>query len=413
MMTSSPSRWMVPSALVLLVAAMGCSSAPHGSQDDDVTLIQASAQVPENQLVDVMVRVFNSGLPEDGQQIPPDVFPEIRKSESMYFAVRLADTLQGTGHWGAVRVVPATATVADLVVSGTIIQSTGTRLILDIMASDSTGRVWLDRKYKAMADPMAYADGTVSAADPFQSIYNRISNDLLFALSDRSSSEIAEIRHVTAMEYAADLLPAVYSSYLGKTRKGFTEVQRLPAEDDPMMDRIAKVREREAMFIDVLNQHYAYFYAEMSQPYDDWRKFAYQEETALQAMRRKARTQKILGAIAVLGAVLVQPSSGAEAAIRDVAVLGGMAAVQAGFATSKEARIHIEALQELGASFESEVEPLVIDVEGQTLRLTGSVAEQYETWRTLLRDIYTTETGLPVDPNEARKPQTPDPGTEH
>ena len=30
-----------------------------------------------------------------------------------------------------------------------------------------------------------------------------------------------------------------------------------------------------------------------------------------------------------------------------------------------------------------------------------------------LRDIYTTETGLPVDPNEARKPQTADPGTEH
>ena len=176
-----------------------------------------------------------------------------------------------------------------------------------------------------------------------------------------------------------------------------------------MIERIAKVREREAMFVDVLNQHYAYFFEEMEQPYDDWRKFAYQEETALDQMRRKARTQKILGAIAVLGAVLVQPSSGAEAAIRDVAVLGGMAAVQAGFATSKEAKIHIEALQELGASFDSEVEPLVIDVEGHTLRLTGSVEEQYKTWRELLREIYSTETGLPVDPNAAREPQTAGP----
>lgn len=403
-------RGLPPLVLMVVVAVAGCSSAPKASRDDNVVLIQASAQVPEDQLVDVVVRVFDPGLPEEGQQLPPDVFPELRKSEAMYFAVRLADTLQGTGHWGAVRVAPATATLADLMVSGTIIQSTGKRVILSVTATDSTGRTWLDRKFKAMADPTAYTEGAPPNADAFQNIYNEISNELVRVLRDQTPSRIAEIRSVTALEYAADLLPTVYSGYLGTNRKGFIEVRRLPADGDPMMERIAKVREREAMFIDVLNQHYGYFYDEMGQPYDDWRKFAYQEETALEEVRRKARTQKILGAIAVLGAVLVQPSSGAEAAIRDIAVLGGMAAVQAGFATSKEAKIHIEALQELGASFDSEVEPLVIDVEGHTLRLTGSVAEQYETWRALLREIYTTETGMPVDPNEAMDSRPSDPG---
>ena len=394
-------RMSLPPVLMALVAGAGCSSAPQDSPDDDVALIQASAQIPEDQLLDMVVRVFDPGLPDEGQQLPPGVFPELRKSEAMYFAVRLGDTLQGTGHWGAVRVAPAAATIADLMVSGTIIQSTGTRLILSVMAIDSTGRTWLDRKFKAVADPAAYTEGASPDADAFQNIYNEISNELVRALRDRSPSQITEIRRVTALEYAADLLPTVYSDYLETNRRGFTKIRRLAAEGDPMMERIARVREREAMFVDVLNQHYGYFYNEMRPPYDDWRRFAYEEETALEEVRRKARTQKILGAIAVLGAVLVQPSSGAEAAIRDIAVLGGMAAVQAGFATSKEAKIHIEALQELGASFESEVEPLVIDVEGHTLRLTGSVAEQYETWRTLLREIYTTETGLPVDPNQA------------
>jgi hypothetical protein len=260
--------------------------------------------------------------------------------------------------------------------------------------------VWLDRKYKEPADPVAYSETPVDDADPFQDIYHRISNDLLLARQERSGAVIEEIRQVTRIRYAAELLPSVYSDYLELDRKGRLETARLPAEDDPMMDRIAKVSEREAMLVDVLNQHYAFFFEQMDQPYDDWRQFAYQEEIALEAMRKKARTQKILGAIAVLGAVLAQPSSGAEAAVRDVAVLGGMAAIQAGFATSKEAKIHIEALQELGASFESEVEPLVIEVEGNTVRLTGSVEEQYDTWRQLLRDIYTAETGLPVDPNQ-------------
>jgi hypothetical protein len=154
------------------------------------------------------------------------------------------------------------------------------------------------------------------------------------------------------------------------------------------------------MFVDVLNQHYAYFSHEMEDPYDSWRKFSYEELLALEEVRRKARTQKILGAIAVLGAILVSPSSSAEAAIRDIALLGGMAAVQAGFSTSKEAKIHKAALEELAASFDAEVEPMVVEVEGHTVRLTGSVEEQYVAWRRLLREIYGAETGLLTDPNE-------------
>jgi len=393
--------WCTAGALIL---AVGCSTTPTQSRVDDVTLIQAKTQIPEDQLLDVVVPVFDPGLPEEGQEIPPGLFPELRKSEARYFAVQLADTLQGTGHWGAVRVAPDRPTIADLTIEGTIIRSTGKTLVVEVEAVDSTGRVWLDRRYKETADPMAYAETRVDDADPFQNLYNRISNDLLLARKERSGADIADIRQVTRIEYAADLLPSVYSDYLHQDRKGRVEIERLPAADDPMMERIAKAREREAMFVDVLNQHYAYFFEQMDEPYDSWRQWAYQEEIALDAMRRKARTQKILGAIAVLGAVLAQPSSGAEAAIRDVAVLGGMAAIQAGFATSKEAKIHIEALQELGASFESEVEPLVIEVEGHTVRLTGSVDEQYDTWRQLLREIYSTETGLPVDPNVTDEP---------
>lgn len=366
---------------------------------ETVPLIQAETRIPEDQLLDVVVQVFDPGLPEDGEELPPGVFEDVRESEARFMAVKLADTLQGTGHWGAVRVAPALPASSDVTVSGSIVLSTGKKLVLAIRAQDATGKMWLDRKYKEEADPAAYADGTVDGGDPFQNIYNRISNDLLLARQEISATEVTTIRQVAQIDFAADLLPGVYREYLSQDRKGRLEVERLPAEDDPMMDRIAKIREREAMFVDVLNQHYAFFSEEMEGPYDSWRKFSYEELLAFEAVRRKARTQQILGAIAVLGAILVSPGSGAEAAVRDVAMIGGMAAIQAGFSTSKEAKIHKEALQELSASFDAEVEPLVVEIEGHTVRLTGSVEEQYQAWRELLQQIYTTETGLPADPN--------------
>ena len=80
-------------------------------------------------------------------------------------------------------------------------------------------------------------------------------------------------------------------------------------------------------------------------------------------------------------------------------MIGGIAAIHAGIATSKEAKIHAEALKELAASVETEVAPMVIEVEGQTLRLSGSAETQFETWRRLLHEIWISETGLPQDPN--------------
>jgi hypothetical protein len=66
---------------------------------------------------------------------------------------------------------------------------------------------------------------------------------------------------------------------------------------------------------------------------------------------------------------------------------------------SEESKMHLESLRELSASLDADVAPLLIDVEGDVMRLTGSVETQYETWRSLLRTIFATETGLPLDPN--------------
>ena len=83
------------------------------------------------------------------------------------------------------------------------------------------------------------------------------------------------------------------------------------------------------------------------------------------------------------------------------ALIGGIAAVKSGMAKGKEAKIHAEALRELANSFGMEVAPLVVEIEGETVRLSGTREEQYTAWRELLGRIYATETGLPQDPNTA------------
>jgi hypothetical protein len=76
------------------------------------------------------------------------------------------------------------------------------------------------------------------------------------------------------------------------------------------------------------------------------------------------------------------------------AVAGGVAAVISGYRKREEAKIHEESLKEISGSFESEAAPLVVDVEGRTLRLTGTAEEQYAEWRKLLHELYKEETGL-------------------
>ena len=40
---------------------------------------------------------------------------------------------------------------------------------------------------------------------------------------------------------------------------------------------------------------------------------------------------------------------------------------------------------------------MVLQVQGETMRLTGTAEAQYESWRKLLREIYETETGFSDD----------------
>ncbi len=399
------SRQRAMSGMILLCAlAMGpwlaATTAAAGAPATTVNAIQASGEMPEDALLDVGIQIFEPGLPPgDSYTLEEDgIYEDIRKSESRFIPVELMNTLQATGNWGAVRVVPAGTDSVDLVLKGRIEQSSGRKLALSLRAVDASGRVWLEKRYKRVAHPRAYKDEDFNR-DPFQDVFNQIANDLLAARDKLEVDELRRVRAVSNLRFAADLAPIAYGDYLGTDRKGRTVALKLPADGDPMMERVAQVRERDYLFVDTLTEYYANFHAEMSDPYDNWRQFSYDEEVARRKQKRTALLQTILGAAGMIGGMVIDGDNEAASAAKQAAIIGGSMAVQAGMNKFQEVKLHVEALRELAASFDSEVAPLLVEVEGQTLRLTGSVEAQYTTWRQLMRDFFVAETGLPLDPD--------------
>jgi hypothetical protein len=364
-----------------------------------VVAVKATAEIPQDELLDVAVRLFDPNVPQDPKkQEEEGIFPDVRNAESRYIPVVIRDTLEGTGQWGQVRVLPRDGTGMDVNVDGRILVSDGRELELDVTVSDSSGRVWYSKVYQGMADTRAYKDVASKPADPFENVYNTIANDMLAARGKLKREQLVQLHEITNLRFDAELAPYAFGQYLQQDRKGNWTIVRLPAADDPVLQRLQRVRERDYSLVDTLNEYYTGFADSMSVPYTNWRKYSYEELEARSQAQREATTRQILGAVAVIGGIIAGSNSNSSAAATasTAAVIGGMYAFKSGLDQRAEIKMHSESLKQLGDSFQSEVQPMVVDVEGRTLQLKGSAEEQYAEWRMLLKQLYENETGLPA-----------------
>ena len=177
-------------------------------------------------MLDVGIRVFDPGLPEEDESALEDkaVFPQVRKSEARFIAFPPQERSESTGHWGAVRLVPDAKGTADVVVSGEIMRSTGLAMSIHMRAVDSRGRVWRDRNYKEKAERVDYSDDDLITLDPYHEVYGEIANDLLAAYNKLDADDIRDIRDISRLSFAADLAPTIYDGYLQINKKGRVKI---------------------------------------------------------------------------------------------------------------------------------------------------------------------------------------------
>jgi len=393
---STTAFWLKLFVPLCLGLALGACSTQTVKSTTVTPMVVDTAHIPEDELLDISIAILDPGLDDIPAKREELTFADVRIAETQFVAWHLAQTLQRNGNWGIVRVNPNDLSSSDVAVQGTIIQSDGETMILEITVRDATNRTWFKREYTEAVSKYNYDPRMRRTDDPFQGLYNRIANDILsYRQRSLKRDDLLAIRTVARIQFARSFAPQAFDDYLRTERNGRISMARLPAANDPLLTRIDVIRERDYMFVDALQDYYTTFARQMQAPYNEFRRISYDEVMKYDALRAKARRNMILGVATIVGGVAAVQSD--NAAVRYGAyggLFGGGFLIKDAFNTRDEAQMHVEALAELGNSMQAEIAPKTIALEERVITLTGSVEEQYAQWREILADMYAEETGI-------------------
>lgn len=319
-------------------------------------------------LLDVSIAIFDPNLPTDSRvQQQQGIYPAVRQAEARYLPSFLKLTLEDSGQWGAVRLLPATDSGAELQVTATILRSDGSQLDLAVKAVDATGRIWTDREYTGSAVESVSLNQPVLGTDPFLYLYRELLADLGAVYQSLTNAQLAEIRAVSTLRYGAALAPDVFTPYLDQDDDGRYRLLRFPADNDPFLSRVREIREHEYVFIDVVDDQYEDFFVTIKPVYDLWRSYRREQQTS---EADKVRRENEQGR---------QFRRGSYMALRE------------SYNNFRWARLQDQYLDEINEGFTNEVLPTDITLEDSIFHLTGTLDEQYEEWKGILQELYQLE----------------------
>ncbi|HVQ30531.1 MAG TPA: hypothetical protein VMV21_13160 [Vicinamibacteria bacterium] len=270
---------------------------------------------------DVAVEIFgrggraDDGVAEGGQELPST----LHRGEGRLLALDLRRTLEDSGHWGTVRVVPLFGEGFDVVVSGKVVYSGRDRLEIDVEAHDALGRHLPLRTHRG------------SGASAEREILDGIAADLVRWRDENPKVTLEALHAAALLRFGARLAPDVFDRYLPSPpdRDPAAPASRMPAPPpdahSPLVERLRRVFDRDQTFLTVLNRHYAQWHDAMVAPYQDWRQ---------------------------------EPSPEGRSAA-------------------------VAALEEIVRSFDTPGAPSLVQAEGYEKMLAGSVEGQFLAWRRL------------------------------
>jgi hypothetical protein len=321
--------------------------------------------------LNVSIVVFDPGVPAD-QALHRDlqVYPRIRQIEALFLPFVLREALVKTNEWGAVRVVPEPDEASELMVTGTIIRSDGDSLELKIVAVDATGRVWLEQSFAGVLTA-AYASGDNGpASSGYQELYSEIAASLLAARSRLDDRALQGIVDVSMLRYASELAPSAFAGYLAQSSDGVFTVNRLPAKNDPMLERIERIRSTEYVITDAVDQKFQQLHAEIASVYDLWREH-----------RRKVVKYQAEDAQRVQASTSDEPR-------------GSFYAMKSHYDNYKWEKMMTQEQDRLAVAFNNEVGAKVMAMEARVAELQGWVDQESREWQRILEELFEVETGL-------------------
>lgn len=357
---------------------------------------------PEKTKLDVVIPVFDPGLSEDAENYKEEgVWPELRRAEANRFAYKLKIAMEATDAFGAVRVTPDSTATGDLYLLGKIIESNGEDVEIELKVVDITGRNWFTRFFDTTVDAGFYKNFRNNNKDPYDPMFQEAANRVALELEDYKSEELDKLNQVADLRFGANFSENAFAEHL-VVEDGKSKLVSFPSDDDPMLRRTRAIRVRDQLFVDGLQDEYRSFSEKMESSYLIWQEQSLLEIEAKKEAQLKAVGEAAIGVAAITLAV-VAIAAGADPNNNNVgastaAITGGVVAGAAGismlqksFQTSDEAKVHRDALNEVGESINVDLAPRVIAFEEKTVELTGDAKEQYAQWRGFLQKIYAQE----------------------
>ena len=346
--------------------------------------------------LDVAISVFD---PNISKLKNDDVWEELRKAESVRFAYKLKTFIEETNKFGAVRVVPDLNATSDLYISGKILESNSEDVELDIKVADISGNLWIDDEFEHTVPDDFYDRGGYNE-DSYDPVFKKIAKKIEEKLQFISTKNLDDLEHISDLRFGLSLSEESFSENIFQDEKGKYTIKTKLNKSDPKFIRLNNLRVRDQLFIDELQVFYMNFDENIDSSYLTWQRQTFQEKQAESKAKGEA-VGKAIGGILLLGAAVAAAVAGVQSNNANTQTLGTLGAIGGGvagasllqdsFKKSAEAKVHRDAIEELGRSLDVEMSGKVIDLNDETIELTGTAKEQFSQWRLFLKKIYEKE----------------------
>ena len=344
--------------------------------------------------LEIIVPVFDPNIPKDPNKRKKEgIWPELRRVESVNFALNMKKALENTNQVGAVRVTPNRKVAGDLYVIGKINESNGEDVAIHIKVVSVDGRIWLKKNYKHRVDEYFYTSVRNQGKSPYDPVFKKAAADIVEQLRRKDQSYLEEINQLTEVRFAYSMSDESFRKFLN-FNDGPIKLVQAPADNDPMFKRIHQYRVEDQLFTDKMQQYYYDFDQKVKTSYKTWQEAALsavkaQREARIEAIWRASAGIAAIGLSAIIGAK--QGDSTAGKILSGGVALTGTGLLVSGALNYEESKFHYETLMELGKSIDVDVAPQVIEFEEKNIKLNGDATAQFNQWRGALRKIYAEE----------------------
>ena len=340
-----------------LTNAFAAPQSPDSEREKSAILVASSERGVVTLTSDLDIGItISSDIPLQSGTAMEGAF---RETEAQLLGAKQRRVFENAGQWGVVRLYPQPSLIPQLMLDMVVLQSDGRQLRVHAMLTGVHGDTLLSDTYLDYAS----SEGVLTAdnEDPFTDLFHRIHNDVATKVSLMPESE-DYLRQLSFLRYAQQLAPQAFEAYLSREGESW-HLLRAPAEQDPMYQRISKLREYELLFVDTIDEQLTSALREIDTAYRLWLRASKEQLDWLE--KRRAR------------------GVNAEGFTDDSA----FARHQAVYAAYRSLKIHEQELFELVLDLESESRSTALAVEETVVTLEGTLEQQYREWREALAKI--------------------------